>query len=100
MITYEAVPNTDGQILIPVSNKLPTIPKAEFSCTVPPPRGAIPVSRSGALSRPTLSPVHGPISRSDIPRPALCDQGSIKSRTMIWMRDKNDKEQPLEDFVQ
>lgn len=88
MISYKAVPNTDGQILIPASQKPPIIPKAKFSRTVPPSRGAIPVSRSGALTQPTSPQVHGTISRSNIPGP-----GSLQSRQHQISSDNLDEEQ-------
>ncbi|TGO57317.1 hypothetical protein BCON_0067g00390 [Botryotinia convoluta] len=70
MTTYEAVPNTDGQILIPVRKKQPILPQPNILRTVPPsqrPSGKrIPTRRFAAQSRPQSPPFQRPVYRSRI----------------------------------
>ncbi|KAF7955036.1 uncharacterized protein EAE97_000295 [Botrytis byssoidea] len=70
MTTYEAVPNTDGQILIPVRKKQPVLPQPNIPRTAPPsqrPQGKkIPTGRFGARSRPQSLPFQRPVYRSKI----------------------------------
>ncbi|TGO45988.1 hypothetical protein BOTNAR_0622g00020 [Botryotinia narcissicola] len=73
MTTYEAVPNTDGQILIPVRKKQTVLPQPNIPRTVPPsqrPQGKkIPTGRFGARLRPQSPPFQRPVYRSRIRRP-------------------------------
>ncbi|KAF7864537.1 hypothetical protein EAF04_006669 [Stromatinia cepivora] len=68
MTTYEAVPNTDGQILIPVSKKPPIVPQPKFSRTIPrrPPASGIPAPKFRGQTRPRSPPIHRPVRRSGI----------------------------------
>ncbi|APA07755.1 predicted protein [Sclerotinia sclerotiorum 1980 UF-70] len=70
MTTYEAVPNTDGQILIPVGKKLAVAPQHKFPRTLPPPRrppaSGVPASKYRVQARPQSPPTHSPVRRSAI----------------------------------
>ncbi|TGO37507.1 hypothetical protein BHYA_0095g00050 [Botrytis hyacinthi] len=85
MTTYEAVPDTDGQILIPVRKKQPVLPQPDVSRTIPPsqrPQGKrIPTRRFGAHSRPRSPPIQRPVYRSRIRTPgALRSEQSQTSK--------------------
>ncbi|TGO09256.1 hypothetical protein BTUL_0173g00040 [Botrytis tulipae] len=73
MTTYEAVPNTDGQILIPVRKKQPVLSQPNIPRIIPPsqrPQGeTIPTGRVGARSRPQSPPFQRPVYRSRIRTP-------------------------------
>ncbi|KAJ8068781.1 hypothetical protein OCU04_002477 [Sclerotinia nivalis] len=90
MTTYEAVPNTDGQILIPVGKKPPVVPQRKFSRTVPPPRrppaSGISVRKSGAQARPRSPPIHRPVRRSGIRLEASRTQQSRASNNNLRER--------------
>ncbi|KAF5879317.1 uncharacterized protein Bfra_006525 [Botrytis fragariae] len=69
----DAVPNTDGQILVPVRKKQPVLPQPNIPGTVPPSQGPpgkrVPIRRSGARPRPQSPLFHRPVYRSRIRRP-------------------------------
>lgn len=73
MTTYEAVPNTDGQILIPVRKKQPVLPQPNIPHTMPPSQGPqgkrIPTRVFGAQSRPRSPPFQRPVYKSKIRTP-------------------------------
>ncbi|KAF7864151.1 uncharacterized protein EAF02_010119 [Botrytis sinoallii] len=73
MTTYEAVPNTDGQILIPVRKKQPVLPQPNIPRTNPPsqrPQGKrISIRRFGNQARPQSPPFQRPVYRSRIRTP-------------------------------
>ncbi|KAF7904503.1 hypothetical protein EAF00_001837 [Botryotinia globosa] len=70
MTTYEAVPNTDGQILIPVRKKQPVLRQPNIPRTIPPlqrPQDQkIPTGRVGVRPRPQSPPFQRPVYRSRI----------------------------------
>ncbi|TEY77603.1 hypothetical protein BOTCAL_0053g00350 [Botryotinia calthae] len=85
MTTYEAVPNTDGQILIPIRKKQPVRPQNNSPRTLPPsqrPSGKrIPVRRFGAPLRPRSPPFQRPVYKSKIRTPEALRRGqSQKSK--------------------
>ncbi|QSZ35468.1 hypothetical protein DSL72_008338 [Monilinia vaccinii-corymbosi] len=87
MTIYEAVPNTDGQIITPVRKNPPILPEPRSSRTAPPPRRGIPVSRFRTPSRPISPPVHIPIPRASIP-----GTSSLQSKqTLVSENDPNEK---------
>ncbi|KAK6611080.1 hypothetical protein H4I96_02678 [Botrytis cinerea] len=68
MTTYEAVPNTDGQILIPIRKKKPVLPQNDSPRAIPssqrPPGKRMPVRRFGAQPRPPSPPFQRPVYKS------------------------------------
>ncbi|KAF7907265.1 uncharacterized protein EAF01_004852 [Botrytis porri] len=83
MTTYEAVPNTDGQILIPIRKKQPVLPQPNIPRTVPPSQRLsgrkIPTRKFGAQPRPQSSPFYKPVYRSRIRTPEALRPGPSQS---------------------
>ncbi|KAF7957870.1 hypothetical protein EAE96_003438 [Botrytis aclada] len=100
MTTYEAVPNTDGQILIPVRKKQPVLPQPNIPRTVPPsqrqPGKRIPIRKFGVRPRPQSPPFHRPVYRSrnrtpEALRPGQSQTSKSNSNKRLEARDSISK---------